>query len=340
MPQQHKVVCVLKTVALAFTLLLATAHQHNVFDVSSSQTFDRLTDNSTSAVVLYYAAWCPHSQALAAAMDTAAAVFAAANVTFLRVAENGNRDIFQASGVTSVPVLHLLQPHNDDRSGTSQRQLVFEGNRTAVALTKWLHKHLYARSLLDVASVSQAHAFALLPLPVAIGWFDGGASQRIFEEACLSSEDVLCALFAPGPLATYVQFDSASSPNETTKAVEIGADATTVHEHRYRIVAESDSFFLLEHTTSIFPSAIIEEHSLLHTVDNDVLARILSSKEATHATPSDLEIIRAGVEETVFVHLGDMMSMKTTAHNALPTAREVSLSREKLTFFFQLPASG
>jgi hypothetical protein len=214
-----------------------------VLDATSAAMLDSVLARFEFSAVLYFAEWCPHSQALAAALHCAATAFAAdRGVAFVQLRERGNREAFAEAGVTDVPVLQWVQQRprerggggRDDDSAALPERVTFDGARTAASVVKWMHHLRYGTSLLTLRNLGQARAFARLPMPTAVSWFHnesrGAADEfvaadgrthssspppssysaaaaavlpKLFADACEASDDVLCGVFEPDADSTH-----------------------------------------------------------------------------------------------------------------------------------------
>ena len=146
--------------------------QERVFEVISASDFRTLLEqgqanvsvtrtsqsqSTTGIVALFYAHWCPHSQALSGALRGAAKVFEAApDLQFVQLAEHhpANRPVFEEYDVTGVPELVLLLPAPVERQADSRDHMhkthkiyKYDGNRTTVAVVKWIHEIRCAKAI-------------------------------------------------------------------------------------------------------------------------------------------------------------------------------------------------
>ena len=264
-----------------------------VNDVQSSASLQKSIQKHTHCVVLYYAAWCPHSQALSAAVRVAADVLVDTDFHFFQIQEQGRREAFSTAGVSQVPELHyvvsggsenFIESKNKDilESNTPARH-IFDGNRSTVALIKWLLTLRNSDPVLPLLSMHSIYLFAMHNFPTAIAWLNpasdhflaitnGPALPSHFRKACNESEDVLCGVINLSPTAHNhaIQKKHLQERNSQMSALNINPDGSTELNgketpHVYFIGIKD--LVVMWSTISIFPSVrstglIIENESL------------------------------------------------------------------------------
>ena len=305
--------CLIVSAAVAHGSPSSTAAQRGVVEITSMSSMNQVLEENPHGVVLYYATWCPHSQALSAAMASAAPIFASSDVLFVQVKEQGHRDVFQHAGITQVPVARYWRRADSAVSSGGGAGGVefhtFEGNYTTISFLKWLHELRFGSKYLAVAGLAQAREFGMLPLPTAIGWFESGPAtsaaqlkelESAFRSSCSQSSDVLCAIFHPangeasrGILEPSVVEPTASAASDASDAVSVctrqsgqqkGKLTATCNfassQWEFAYVSDGEDFALLSSTISVFPSTLSEEQTIFH--------RFPKGRKVLHPLPSTL----------------------------------------------------
>lgn len=262
-----------------------------LLEIASKSQLTNVLSKHDHVVLLYYASWCRHSHTLSSALRQASTVFTLSDLVFGRVKETKKDHIaalYEEANVTAVPSLHFLQ-RNSVTAAVHARgavkneatnagnianfsRIIYRGNRTVVAIAKWLYSLRYGDEVVTLYSTEQAYAFASLNLPTAVGWLqqrqhvDKHVSTKdtiqnayqntvsllsSFKQSCTASDKVLCGIFLPHRWSDeHVQLTNlVASPK--AKYEPAGQESVTIPYVRR---GSQSPFVLFWSTISIFPS--------------------------------------------------------------------------------------
>lgn len=100
------------SLAVALSVLAATALASNVLDLTATKDFEKHIGKSQGVLVEYFAPWCGHCKNLAPIYEQVADAFASKkdDVLIAKVDADKNKDLGQKAGVKGFPTLKWYPP--------------------------------------------------------------------------------------------------------------------------------------------------------------------------------------------------------------------------------------